>query len=97
MVDDGNECKHLGSIFTEDGKNTDYIITRIKDNKVISNNKRQQLCSNDFSLEIKKKVIKSCICSVAVCGSETWTVGENVERVVNGFVVLLFVDQKHGM
>jgi hypothetical protein len=25
------------------------------------------------------------VCSVAVCGSETWNVGENVERVVNGF------------
>jgi hypothetical protein len=61
------------------------------------NNKMQQLCSNDLSLEIKKKLTKSCICSVAVCGSETWTVGENVERVVNGFVMLLLVDQKHGL
>jgi hypothetical protein len=36
-------------------------------------------------LEIKKKLIKSCIWSVVVCGSEIWTVGENVERVLNGF------------
>ena len=34
------------------------------------------LCSNNLSLELKKKVIKSCIWSVAVCGSETWTVGK---------------------
>jgi hypothetical protein len=31
------------------------------------------------------KLIKSCICSVAVCGSEIWAVGENELGVVNGF------------
>jgi hypothetical protein len=36
-------------------------------------------------LEIKKKLIKSCVCSVAVRGSETWTVGENEERIINAF------------
>jgi hypothetical protein len=53
--------------------------------KVMFNNKKQPLCMNNLSLEIKKKLIKSCICSVAVGGSQRWTVGENGERVVNGF------------
>jgi hypothetical protein len=43
--------------------------------------KKQLLCLNNFSLEIKKNVIKSCILSVAVCGSETRTVRENEQRV----------------
>jgi hypothetical protein len=34
---------------------------------------------------MKKKLLKSCIWSVAVCGSETGTVGKNEERVINGF------------
>jgi hypothetical protein len=34
---------------------------------------------------MKIKLIKSCIWSVAVCGSETRTVGKNGERVVNVF------------
>jgi hypothetical protein len=34
---------------------------------------------------MKKKLIKSCICSVAVYGSETRTVGKNEDRVVNAF------------
>jgi hypothetical protein len=34
---------------------------------------------------MKKELIKICICSVAVCGSETRTVGKNDERVVNVF------------
>jgi hypothetical protein len=36
-------------------------------------------------LEIKKKLITSCIWSVAVSGSETGTVGKYGERVINGF------------
>jgi hypothetical protein len=36
-------------------------------------------------MEMKKKLIKSYIWSVAVYGSETWTVGKNEERVVNAF------------
>jgi hypothetical protein len=35
------------------------------------------------SLEIKNKLIKSCIWSVAVYGSEIWILGKNEERVVN--------------
>jgi len=46
------------------------------------NNKK---CSNNLSLEMKKKLIKSCIWSVAVCGSETGTVGKNEERIINAF------------
>jgi hypothetical protein len=36
-------------------------------------------------LEIKKELTKSCICSVAVYGSETWIAGENEERDLNVF------------
>jgi len=34
-------------------------------------------------LEIKKKRIKSCIWSVALYGSETWTLGKNEETIIN--------------
>ena len=47
------------------------------------NNKNQLLRLNNLSLEMKKKLIKSCICSVAVCGSETGTVGKKEERIIN--------------
>jgi hypothetical protein len=33
-------------------------------------NKKQLLFSYNLSLQMKKKLIKSCIWSVAVCGSE---------------------------
>jgi hypothetical protein len=37
------------------------------------NIKEQLLCTNNLSLEIKRN-IKSCIWSVALYGSETWTI-----------------------
>jgi hypothetical protein len=48
------------------------------------NNKKQLFSSNNLSLEIKKKLTR-CIWSVAVYGSETWTLGKSEERVVNAF------------
>jgi len=36
-------------------------------------------------LEMKKKLIKSCIWSVDFYGSETWALGKNKERVINSF------------
>ena len=66
-------------------KRKESITQRIKEAKVLINNKKQLLCSNNHSLEIKKKLISSCICSVTLYGSETGTVGKNEERVINVF------------
>jgi len=49
------------------------------------NNKKQLLCSNNFSLQMKKKLIKSCIWSVALYGSETRTLEKNEGRIINEF------------
>jgi len=46
--------KYLGSIITEDGKNKEDIIQRIKEAKVMFNNKVQLLWWNNLSLEMKK-------------------------------------------
>jgi len=34
---------------------------------------------------MKNRLIKSCIWSVALYGSETWTLGKNEERIINAF------------
>jgi hypothetical protein len=65
--------------------NKGVIIQRGKEVKIAFNSKKQLLCSNNFSLEIKYKSIESCIWSVAAYGSETWSLGKNEERVVNAF------------
>jgi len=50
--------RYIGSIFTEYEKNKEDIIERIKEAKILFNNKKQQLCSSNLSFEIKKKLIK---------------------------------------
>ena len=77
--------KYLGSIMREDGKNKEDITERIKEAKVMFNNEKQLLCSNNLSLEMKKKLIQSCNWGVAVCGSETRTVGKYEERIIDAF------------
>ena len=57
----------------------------VEEAKVMFSNKKQLLCSNNLSLEMKKKFIESCIWSFALCGSETWTLGTNEERIINAF------------
>ena len=60
------------------GDQTKVIIQRVKEPRIIFNNRKQLLCSNKLGLEIKKKKRKkSCICRVALYGSETWTLGKN--------------------
>jgi hypothetical protein len=63
-------------------RNKEDITQRIKEAKVMFNNKKHSV---QISLvwKWKKERIKSCIWSVAVYGSETWTVGKSEERVVN--------------
>jgi len=56
--------KYAGGIFTEDGKNKENIIKRIKEAKVMFNNKNQLLCSNKLSLEMKKKKLYLECCSL---------------------------------
>jgi len=57
----------------------------VKEAKVVLKNKKQLLCSNKLILEIKQETYKICMWSVALYGSETWTLGKNEERVVNAF------------
>jgi hypothetical protein len=61
------------------------MIQRIKEAKVMFNNKEQLLCSNNLSFELKKKSINISIWSVALYGSETRTLGEKEDRAVNAF------------
>ena len=67
------------------GKIKKDIMQGIEEAKVVFNNEKQLLCSNNFSLEMRDKLIKSCECSAALYGSEPWTAGKNEERAINTF------------
>ena len=46
-----------GSVITEDGKNKEDVIQRVKEAKVMFKNEKQLLCSSSLSLEMRKKLV----------------------------------------
>jgi hypothetical protein len=72
--------KYLGRILTNDGRCTCEIKCRIAMAKAAFNKKRA-LFTSTLELELRKKLVKWYIWSIALYGAETWT--------------LQAVDQKH--
>ena len=71
--------KYLGSMLTNDGRCTCEIKSRIAMAKAAFNKKA--VFSSTLDLELRKKLVKCYIWSIALYGAETWT--------------LRAVDQKH--
>jgi hypothetical protein len=69
----GDSFKYLGGILTNDGRCTCEIKSRIAMAKA-SFNKKRALFTGKMKLELKKKLVKCYIWSVALCGAETGTV-----------------------
>jgi hypothetical protein len=72
--------KYLGSILTNDGRCTCEIKCRIALAKAPFNKKRT-LFTSTLDFELRKKLVKCNVCSIALYGEATWT--------------LRAVDQKH--
>jgi hypothetical protein len=72
--------KYLGSILTNDGRSTCEIKCKIAMAKATFNKKRTLLTST-LDLELRKKLVKCYVWSIALYVTETWT--------------LRAVDQKH--
>jgi len=72
--------KYLGSILTNDGRCTCEIKCRIATAKTAFNKKRT-LFTSTLDLELRKKLVKCYVWSIALYGAETWK--------------LQAVDQKH--
>ena len=72
--------KYLGSILTNDGRYICEIKCRIAMAKSAFN-KKKGLFTSTMDLELRKKLVKCYIWSIAIYGAETWT--------------LRAVDQKH--
>ena len=75
------ECsKYLGSLLTNDGRCTREIKSRIAMAKAAFSKKRT-LFTSKLDLNLKKKLIKCYIWSMALYGAETWTLrGSRSER-----------------
>ncbi|PNF14958.1 hypothetical protein B7P43_G01526, partial [Cryptotermes secundus] len=72
--------KYLGSLLTDDGRCTSEIKSRIAMAKA-SFSKKRNIFTSKLDLNLRKKLVKCYIWSIALYGAETWT--------------LRAVDQKH--
>ena len=63
---------YLGTILTNDGRCTCEIKCRIAMTKAAFNKKRA-LFTGTLNLELRKKLVKCYIWSIALYGAETWT------------------------
>ena len=67
------ECfKYLGSTLTSDGRCTCEIKSRIAMAKTAFN-KKKTLFTSKLDLNLRKKLVKCYIWSMALYGAETWT------------------------
>ncbi|KAI5747141.1 hypothetical protein M8J77_011488 [Diaphorina citri] len=77
--------KYLGSTITENAKSTTDVKQRIAQAKVAFLKKKTLLCSNNININIRKQLIKTLVWSVALYGSETWTIGKREQDRIEAF------------
>jgi hypothetical protein len=75
----------LGSTITEDGRSTREIISRINHAKCAFQSKKNMFISRNIDIKVRKNLIKAYVWSVALYGSETWTIGKTEEKRFSAF------------
>jgi hypothetical protein len=76
--------KYLGSLLTNDGRSTCEIKSRIAMAKAAFN-KKVALFTSKMDLELRKKLVKCYIWSIALYGAETWTLQAVVQKRLESF------------
>jgi hypothetical protein len=76
--------KYLGNILTNDGRCTCEIKCRIAMAKAAFNKKRN-LFTSTLDLEMRKKLVKCYVWSVALYGAETWTLRAVDQKQLESF------------
>jgi hypothetical protein len=78
------QFRYLGALITSDGRCEMEIKTRIGMAKAAFNN-RKELLSRRMNKNLKKRIIKTVIWSVALYASETWTLKKEEIRKLEAF------------
>ena len=76
--------KYLGSILTNDGRCTCEIKCRIAMAKAAFNKKRA-LFTSTLDFELRKKLVKCYVWSIALYGAETWTLRAMDQKHLQSF------------
>jgi len=78
--------KYLGSILTNDGRCTCEIKCRIAMAKAAFNKKRTHF-ARTLDLELRKKLVKCYVWSIALYGAETWTLRAVDQKNLESFKI----------
>ena len=83
-IQEVSEFCYLGSKITKDGRSKKDIVCRIAQAKIAFYEKIN-LFRSKINLEIKKQFLKTYVWSVALYGSETWTIGTQERKRIEAF------------
>jgi len=84
QLDNVESFKYLGSMLAKDGRFTCEIKCRIAMAKAAFNKKRT-LFTGTLDLELRKKLVKCYIWSIALYGAETWTLRAVDQKQLESF------------
>ena len=83
-VEQVNQFRYLGSLISDDGSCLAKIKSRIAMAKDAFNNRRE-LLTKRMNKELKKRIIKTVVWSVALYGAETWTLRQSEKNRLEAF------------
>ena len=84
VVEQVKHFKYLGSVITEDG----YCDQDIKSLIAMGKNAfmtKKKLLTSKMDLELRKRIVKATVWSVALYGAETWTLTQRHRKMLEGF------------
>lgn len=85
VIKEVSEFNYLGSKITNDGRSCKDITSRIAQAKNAFNKKKGLFTSRNISLDVRKRMLKTYVWSIATYGSEAWTMGVTEERRLEAF------------
>jgi len=74
---------HLGKLVTNDARRTRETKSRITVSKIAWIKKT--LFTNKLDLNLKKKPVMRCLCSMALYGAETWAAGKVDQKYLGNY------------
>jgi hypothetical protein len=77
---------YLGSMITSDARCTRDIKSRIAMAKAAFN-KKKNLFTSKLELNLRKKLVKCYIWSIALCGAETWILRKVDQKYLESFEI----------
>jgi len=84
QVEQVNQFRYLGSLISEDGYCTKEIQSRIEMAKKVFM-ERKKLFTGKMNLELKKRIMKCLVWSVALYAPEMWTLTQTDRRRLEAF------------